>query len=644
MAGKRKPKKAKTLAQVARAARTSDTAGAGTTVDAEQPQEKVSLMQVGKQAVYRWQRQLYPLLGGLATLAVGAVLHHATHGLAYGLAGVAVAAAAWWLFTRSWLDETRERVYAALVLAGILAWLITAAVHGVTWAMVAWWAGGGFALACPWWVRHRIRNYQKQAATASETEIFDERLAQPGRALAGAKLGAVEPITHGWTGVIRLIGGEKTTDHAIAATGLIASAFDKPLTQVIVEPTLSGVMSEAQLTILNNNPLITARVWDGPSFNPATGMFDYGVYADGQVAPFQLVEPGNGAKHSLICGTTGAGKSTGVNIICAEAHLSRLVAIWLLDAQRGQSLPAWNRNVDWAALGIEPGIVMLRALRDVVYARSEYLAFKKWRDEDGHEQTGQDWYDLDPGMPLLLNVIEEAQELLTDPKHGPEAVQLLESISGLGRKVGVAVVLVTQVPELGQLGGSGKIRNMVSSGNVVCFRTSDSVSGNMAFHGAIPADPSKLPRKFPDGTDTAGLGYIVGGLARGAAQRSLLIPRGTVRRVAASLPPVPVEPLSAAAAGPAYAHRHDTPAAQPKTPERHLRSVPEPAPEATGRVADRVLILLRHAGSPVQTRDLIAEDVSSPRQLNNALNDLVTQGLVEKVKHGWWRALDKTGA
>jgi hypothetical protein len=124
------------------------------------------------------------------------------------------------------------------------------------------------------------------------------------------------------------------------------------------------------------------------------------------------------------------------------------------------------------------------------------------------------------GLPIVLVIMAEAPMLLGHPKFGTEAVRLTGSIGKLGRKTGEALWPDAQVPSLAELGDQ-VVRSMLVGGNAVCLRTGDRVSGGMV---GLESDPYSLPKYFPDGSTTAGLGYVVGPDNRQAPMRVDLVP------------------------------------------------------------------------------------------------------------------------
>ena len=179
---------------------------------------------------------------------------------------------------------------------------------------------------------------------------------------------------------------------------------------------------------------------------------------------------------------------------------------------------------------------MLRGLHAGMLRRSHDLAAMTWTDDDGHENRGMSFFDPETaGLPVVLIIIDEAPVMLSgsgNARLAAEAVRLAGEIAKLGRKTGVSLWPVAQVPSLAELGDQ-VVRSMLVGGNVVCLRTGDRVSAGML---GLETDPSVLPKYFPGGEPTGGLGYVVGPDNRQAPMRISPVP-GSMRR---SIPPIPV--------------------------------------------------------------------------------------------------------
>jgi len=87
--------------------------------------------------------------------------------------------------------------------------------------------------------------------------------------------------------------------------------------QVIIQT--SAVVTAAE----RENP--TWNRWDGEStYDPRRGTFELGLFGDQTVMHYHVHEPGSGAKMGLITGIPGAGKTTTLHILGAEAGLAKL--------------------------------------------------------------------------------------------------------------------------------------------------------------------------------------------------------------------------------------------------------------------------------------------------------------------------------
>jgi len=271
-----------------------------------------------------------------------------------------------------------------------------------------------------------------------------------------------------------------------------------------------------------------------------------GRFADGKDAAIRLWVPRDGTRHGLGAGATGSGKTYMLDLLVRVAVASGLVVPVVLDPQEGQSLPQWRGHIPYAS-GVDECMAMLEMIRAAMFARSRHLAGLDWVDEDGHPMHGMDFFDAHlTGLPVLLAIGDEFPVVLKqdgkqDSKRAERALQIAGDIAKLGRKTGVSLWPVTQVPSLEEL-GSRVLRSMLVGGNVVCLRTGERADAGMI---GLDADPSELPRYFPDGTPTSGLGYVVGPALRQAPARVDMVPRAVRRQI----PQVPrLDPASPIAA------------------------------------------------------------------------------------------------
>jgi DNA-binding transcriptional ArsR family regulator len=535
----------------------------------------------------------------------------------------------WWrAHRRGW--RTAERVYAAGVFLGGFGWLQATAVIGFGPPMPGWLAALFIAAAVPWWWHHRIRTQIPD--DDDRFEVWAQRVAGPGGALPGSRLYDVAAVATGWSASIALVGGKQTTIEAISAAGRIASAYGVPSTSVVIEAPATGEAHRARLLVLTRNPLQTTQMFTGPQLDLATGQFPIGVYADGTTAYWRLFTPGSGACHGLIAGTTGSGKSTFINLLCTEIRHSGVVVLWLADPEEGVSVPDWQDAADWFAPSVPEIRRMLQAAERVMNGRKKRRARRVWTDEQGRQRRGLAAFDPTPGEPQLTIVIDESPDVMNDP----DCVGIIALIAKKGRKLGVSVDVVAQVPSVGELGGNVTIRSMVSSMNIVMFRTSDRLSGKMGMPKDLPVDPVNLPEQWPDGTSTAGLGYVASAGGRVSPMRGQYV-EDPYYWATCPAPSVTLDQAAAEDAGEDYtswrARRDDD--------EREPAAVIELAPidDVARSTRDAILAQLREHAQ-IRTGAL-AERVGAPLPtVSSTLRRLEQDGLAVQVRHGVWSATE----
>lgn len=471
---------------------------------------------------WRFRRHMPPFVWGGGLAVAGAILHAAPHPLLFGiLAGAGAPVLLVWS-TRHLSRFAKRGSEAAAVITSL--WLPVLAALGFTKPIPA-------LLALTWapclalWVRHyRWRPAPPELVPEAVVDTSDEAVWQrlATRRRWSGHLTGREDIPGGRKYQIQLDGIETHIGQVIAEPRTIAAAWHKPQTEAYVEPHPTGVESRGTLTLLKAGTLQGVHEWDGSGFSEK-GIARIGRFADSQPVRIRAWVPRDGTRHGLIAGCMGSGKTETLNLLIWLALTSPVPIVpVILDPQNGQSLPQWRGKVLYAA-GVEECARMIRGLHAGMMDRSKRLASMVW-DDDGHKAKGMEFFDPHlTGLPIVMTIIDEAPLLLSgdgNAKLAAEMVRLNAAGAKLARKTGDSRWPVAQVPSLSELGDQS-LRSMLVGGNVICLRTGDRVSGGMV---GLEADPSALPKFFPDGEPTSGLGYAVTMDNRQAPMRGDLVP------------------------------------------------------------------------------------------------------------------------
>jgi len=423
-------------------------------------------------------------------------------------------------------------------------------------------------------------------------------------------------------------------------------------------------LSVAWLRVQPDNPLAETKMWAGPtSSNWRRGTSRVGRFDDGQDIVYQWWTK-TGAAHDLISGCTGSGKSEFVaQLLLASLHSNGLVLDWVGDPQGGQSYGALKDAVDWFARDKSEITLMLLAALKEMLRRNDELA----------ENNIKTWQPT-KAMPLLVITLDEVQSYIDDPA----ILELVEKLVGQGRKCGIKMRLITQIPAAYNLGGSTYIKEQLKAGQTVIFRAMTDIAGRSAVEGDCPVDPTALPDKWGKNTcaageTTAGLMFLQGVNGRDVYGRAdftgddmsvwLLDEEG-----ASTISPGVFGPAAQQVSGVLWGDRKErarrlieagrsdedllrngaaveliaaaAEAAASKTVVRMSGQKVEPEPAGKGpRARDLVLAAAReHADiRGVVDRDALvkaAEGQMASGTLNKALSDLVADGALRRVKNG----------
>lgn len=378
----------------------------------------------------------------------------------------------------------------ALAGLGASAWL-TAAPFGVGTADIAVLVAGEYATAARWWQVNRPRypddaTELDESLDAAEVEPepltpveriiadWDEYIACQGGALHNSRLIAPEEHKHGFAFTLQLWRGRQTITTAIAALDKIAGGLDCGVDEIIVEShPLFKSTAVCRFQMITRSPIAGNVVFDGP--RRRGGLLELGPYADGSgEALYRLYTPGS-IWSCLLIGGTGIGKSRVVENIVISALSGGDTEYWYVDPNRGGSSPALAEHADWFATGEEAGLVLDAAIA-ILEARA---------DENAVESlTG---FTPSPSRPGLLIIVEECHNIFTQ-----ETAKRWARIAREGRKLGLALICVSQKSTLDTFGGDDAIRSSVMEGNALVLRSTSNQTGQMM--PGLQVDPKTLPK------------------------------------------------------------------------------------------------------------------------------------------------------
>lgn len=369
--------------------------------------------------------------------------------------------------------------------AASVAWLV-AAPYGVEPVSIAALVAGEYVMAARWWQANRpgypTDDTDEPAAPEPEplTPVeqiiadWDEYIACNGGPLEKSRLIAPQEHEHGYAFTLQLRRGRQTLTTAIAALDKLASGLDCGVDQIIVEshPLLKGE-ANCRFQLITDSPISGPVVFDGP--RRRDGLLELGPYADGSgEALYRLYTPGS-MWSGVIIGGTGIGKSRVVENIVISALSGGDTEYWYVDPARGGSSPALARHADWFATAEEAEAVLDAAIA-ILEARADENSVEDWTGFTASQQR-----------PGLLIVVEECHNVFTS-----DTAKRWARITREGRKVGLALICVSQKSSLDTFGGEDAIRSSTLEGNALVLRSTSNQTGPMM--AGLQVDPKTLPK------------------------------------------------------------------------------------------------------------------------------------------------------
>ncbi|MGH3975206.1 MAG: hypothetical protein ACRDS9_18030 [Pseudonocardiaceae bacterium] len=184
----------------------------------------------------------------------------------------------------------------------------------------------------------------------------------------------------------------------------------------------------------NDADWLPVTPFEGPTYDPATGLFRIGMGMDGP-GRWRLTDRGVGATNGLIAGPGGSGKSNTLRLALVEAMCSGVFDIAVADPL--------DRN---GLLGALASYAVRSA--DTLAATTSLLVWTVEQLQARHAQADR-WHRPDPTHCGLLVGIDDAHQVLSDPR----AADLAARVAVNGPTVGVGLIAVVELVDLDIVAG-----------------------------------------------------------------------------------------------------------------------------------------------------------------------------------------------
>lgn len=294
---------------------------------------------------------------------------------------------------------------------------------------------GGLVLSVPWWAHRRRR---AKVRIERKLEAWPDIARAVG--LPGSQVMSALVDVWGWRSRLRLARGQTITD-VIGRIPALESALGTFRGAVRVYPTPDDLANRCELRVLDIDPHAGAITWPGPSVTSITEPIDLGPFEDAAPCRVSFLR-----RHGLIGGSTGSGKSGGLNVVMGNLVACPDVVIWAIDLKRGMELGPWSACLGRLATTPDQARALLADAVAIVQARAAQLAAE-----------GRRTWEPSPAAPALIILIDEYAELADD---AADAMPDADTVARLGRAVAVTLVAATQRPTQKAM-GQGAVRSQM---------------------------------------------------------------------------------------------------------------------------------------------------------------------------------------
>jgi FtsK/SpoIIIE family len=341
------------------------------------------------------------------------------------------------------LSRLAERIYAGTTAFAAGAWLAAVCLLGpFTSPLPQILVVGALILVIPWWAHRRRRAKVRVDRALAAWPDIAKAIGLPGSQVMSATVDL-----WGWRTRLRLARGQTIAD-VTARIAAIESALGTFRGALRVYPTPDDKANRCELRVLGTDPYAEAISWPGPSARSITQPVELGPFEDAEPCRVSFLR-----RHALFSGTTGSGKSGGLNVLMGTLAACQDTVIWAIDLKKGMELGPWAPCIDRLAATADQAAALLADAVAILQARAAWLA-----------ATGRRVWEPSPHLPALVIIIDEYAGLADE---APEAMGDTDSIARLGRAVAVTLVAATQRPTQKAM-GQGAVRSQMDTR--ICFR------------------------------------------------------------------------------------------------------------------------------------------------------------------------------
>ena len=265
-----------------------------------------------------------------------------------------------------------------------------------------------------------------------------------------------DPAVHNWRLELIVMHYKELLDSAETSAAVLNIFGDEaPRIRRPPEVALPGTEHTWSLDQAKENYAALSQVieYEGPAFDPITGLVRVGQYADGHIAHWQLMKPRQGVCHGILAGPKGTGKTNALNILRTEAICTGLFGLILIDPTGRHNSTVWRPYTYEEADNFEASVDLLSRLSRAVLAR---------------RKVGN--YLPSATTPGILVTVEDAHLLFSKSSLAARRANI---IAQFGESVGVGLVVTIPDLNIARFGNLHSLRTALRRHNTAVFGPPD---------------------------------------------------------------------------------------------------------------------------------------------------------------------------